>query len=147
MTNEKIQVAENGKQWFIVRCDKGGYEFHIEPLSVSDKASAMKAAETAFDRLTDSEKNRLYEFYIMHAEIEEDGSIDEYRAETYSYHKYEVDIIIDPAGSRIKSAIDNIYAWDGYTESDYIRDCDDNADPEYCEMLHECEVELYEVEF
>lgn len=147
MTNEKIKVGENGKRWFIVRWNKGGYDFHIEPLSVSSKADAMKAAETAFQRLTDSEKHDIGEFYIMHAEIEEDGSIDEYRAETYSYHKYEVDLIEDPTGSRIKFAIDNIFAWDGYTESDYIDDCDGNADHDYCEMLHECEVELYEVEF
>lgn len=83
MTNKKIQVGENGKQWFVVRWNKGGYDFHIEPLSVSSKADAMKAAETTFQRLTDSEKHEISEFYIMHASIEDDGSIDEYRAETY----------------------------------------------------------------
>lgn len=43
-------------------------------------------------------------------------------------------------------AIDNITAPEGYTADDYIRDCDQNADPEWCEMLHAGTVALVEVE-
>lgn len=44
------------------------------------------------------------------------------------------------------SPIDNFTAEDGYTAEQYIKDCDSNADDEWCEMLHRGTVELVEVE-
>ena len=44
------------------------------------------------------------------------------------------------------SAIDTITARAGYTAEDYISDCDKNADPEWCEMLHRGEVSLEQVD-
>lgn len=40
------------------------------------------------------------------------------------------------------SPIDNIEASADYTAADYVRDCMENADPEYCEMLEQGEVKL-----
>lgn len=38
------------------------------------------------------------------------------------------------------SAIDTVEAEPGYTAEQYIKDCDENADEEWCKMLHEGEV-------
>lgn len=44
------------------------------------------------------------------------------------------------------SPIDNFTAEDGYTAEQYIKDCDKNADDEWCKMLHSGTVELVEVD-
>ena len=51
----------------------------------------------------------------------------------------------DPA-TGANSPIDTITARAGYTAEDYIRDCDENADSEWCEMLHRGEVSLEPIE-
>lgn len=48
--------------------------------------------------------------------------------------KYQVNYI-DPK-TRANSEIDTVEAPEGYTAADYIADCDENADAEWCEMLH-----------
>lgn len=58
--------------------------------------------------------------------------------------KYEVNYTDSTTGA--KSAIDVITAVEGYTAEDYIRDCKDNADDEWNEMLANGTVELIEVE-
>lgn len=58
--------------------------------------------------------------------------------------KYEVNYTDSTTGA--KSAIDVITAQEGYTAEDYIRDCKDNADDEWNEMLANGTVELIEVE-
>lgn len=45
------------------------------------------------------------------------------------------------------SPIDNFEEKDGYTAEQYIKDCDDNADEDWCKMLHEGTVELVEVDW
>lgn len=55
--------------------------------------------------------------------------------------KYEVDITING----VTSAIDTITASDDYKAADYIRDCESNADSEYCEMLKSGEISLVEI--
>ena len=44
------------------------------------------------------------------------------------------------------SPIDTITAPDGYTADDYIRDCRENADPEWIEMIESGTVTLTEIE-
>lgn len=71
----------------------------------------------------------------------------------YEIVYYEEDIIMkkyvveytDPE-TGATSPIDNFTAEDGYTAEQYIKDCDKNADDEWCEMLHSGTVELVEVE-
>lgn len=53
-------------------------------------------------------------------------------------------IYTDP-GTGAKSEIDTITEADGYTAADYIRDCDENAAPEWCDMLRRGTVELEEI--
>ena len=45
------------------------------------------------------------------------------------------------------SPIDIIIADDNYTVEDYIRDCEHNADKDWCEMLNIGLVTLVEVEY
>lgn len=44
------------------------------------------------------------------------------------------------------SAIDTVVAQDGYTAEQYIADCENNADEEWVEMLHNGDVEVIEIE-
>lgn len=44
------------------------------------------------------------------------------------------------------SPIDSFTAEDGYTALQYIKDCDKNADDEWCKMLHSGTVELVDVD-
>ena len=55
--------------------------------------------------------------------------------------KYEVDLTING----VTSAIDIITASDDYKAADYIRDCESNADNEFCEMLKTGEISLVEI--
>ena len=41
--------------------------------------------------------------------------------------------------------IDTITAPDGYTPNDYIKGCEENADPEWIEMIHSGDIVLIEV--
>jgi len=52
---------------------------------------------------------------------------------------------IDPDTGAI-SPIDYIEAEDGYTAEKYIKDCESNADEDWCEMLRRGTVTLVEVE-
>lgn len=56
--------------------------------------------------------------------------------------KYEVDITING----VTSAIDTIIASDNYSAENYIKDCENNADNEYCEMLKSGEISLVEID-
>lgn len=58
--------------------------------------------------------------------------------------KYEVNYTDATTGA--KSPIDVIEAADNYTADDYIRDCKDNADDEWNEMLANGSIELIVVE-
>lgn len=58
--------------------------------------------------------------------------------------KYQVNFTDSQTGAT--SAIDIITEKDGYTAEDYIRDCDANADSDYCDMLHSGEVTLEEID-
>lgn len=58
--------------------------------------------------------------------------------------KYQVEYTDPRTGAT--SPIDTISAPAGYTADDYIRDCDANADPDWCEMLHAGTVSLEPVE-
>lgn len=60
------------------------------------------------------------------------------------YEIYEVNYK-DPNTGAI-SPIDTIIAPIGYTAEDYIKDCRDNADPDWCEFLDSGEVIIYAVE-
>lgn len=44
------------------------------------------------------------------------------------------------------SPIDNIEVSEEYTAADYVRNCRENADPEFCEMLAHGEIKLEAVE-
>ena len=44
------------------------------------------------------------------------------------------------------SPIDTIEAPEDYTAEQYIKDCKENADPEWSEMLENGEVKLYAIE-
>jgi hypothetical protein len=48
--------------------------------------------------------------------------------------KYDVDFYEFSSG--MASPIDTIEAPEGYTAEDYIRDCEENADAEWVEMIH-----------
>lgn len=56
--------------------------------------------------------------------------------------KYQVEFL-DENGAT--SPIDIINVPEDYTAEDYIKDCNDNADPEWCEMLKHGKVNLIEV--
>lgn len=56
--------------------------------------------------------------------------------------KYEVDLY----KNGVTSPIDTVEAPHGYTAEDYVRDCDANADEEWCEMLHDGQVILVAIE-
>ena len=43
-------------------------------------------------------------------------------------------------------AIDTVYAPEGYTAEEYVKDCEENADQEWVDMIHAGFVELIEVE-
>lgn len=58
--------------------------------------------------------------------------------------KYQVNYTDPTTGAN--SPIDTITARAGYTAEDYIRDCDENADSDWCEMLHRGEVSLELIE-
>lgn len=44
------------------------------------------------------------------------------------------------------SAIDTIFAQDGYTADDYVKDCEENADLEWVDMLRTGTVTLIEID-
>lgn len=83
MANREFQVDKNGSVWLLVTFEKKRHIERIEPLEVSNSVEAMEAAETILAGMSDTKKRNIAEMYIMHASIEDDGSIDEYRAETY----------------------------------------------------------------
>lgn len=56
---------------------------------------------------------------------------------------FEVDYTDPETGAT--SPIDTIRAFDNYTATDYVRDCEENADPEYVEMLKAGTVELIKI--
>ena len=58
--------------------------------------------------------------------------------------KYQVNYTDPTTGAN--SPIDTITARAGYTAEDYIRDCNENADSDWCEMLHRGEVSLELIE-
>lgn len=58
--------------------------------------------------------------------------------------RYQVDYTDPDTGAT--SPIDTISARAGYTADDYIRDCDANADSDWCEMLHRGSVTLLELD-
>ena len=58
--------------------------------------------------------------------------------------KYEVDFTDNNTG--VTSAIDTITAADNYTAEDYIKDCNDNADTDYIEMLKNGTITLCELD-
>lgn len=58
--------------------------------------------------------------------------------------KYEVEFTDNRTGAT--SPIDTIEAEAGYTAEQYIKDCRENADPEWVEMLEAGEVHLVEIE-
>lgn len=55
-------------------------------------------------------------------------------------------IVYFTEASGATSPIDQIVTEDGYTAEQYVADCDKNADPEWCEMLHSGEVTLEPIE-
>lgn len=67
-----------------------------------------------------------------------------YYKEDIIMKKYVVEYADPETGAT--SPIDNFTAEDGYTAEQYIKDCDSNADDEWCEMLHRGTVTLVEVE-
>ena len=58
--------------------------------------------------------------------------------------RYEVDYTDHATGAT--TAIDTIEAAEGYTAEQYVKDCDRNADKEWCEMLHNGTVTLVDIE-
>lgn len=58
--------------------------------------------------------------------------------------KYEVNFTDNNTGAT--SAIDTITAADNYTADDYIKDCNNNADADYIEMLKNGIITLYEID-
>lgn len=58
--------------------------------------------------------------------------------------KYEVNFTDNNTGAT--SAIDTITAADNYTADDYIKDCNNNADADYIEMLKNGTITLYEID-
>ena len=58
--------------------------------------------------------------------------------------QYQVDYTDSRMGAT--SPIDTITAPEGYTAADYIRDCNENADPEWCEMLKAGSVQLIQID-
>lgn len=67
-----------------------------------------------------------------------------YYKEDIIMKKYVVEYADPETGAT--SPIDNFTAEDGYTAEQYIKDCDSNADDEWCEMLHRGTVTLVEVD-
>lgn len=66
------------------------------------------------------------------------------RLEDSAMKHYEVDYIDPETGAT--SPIDNVEAKAGYTAEDYVRDCEENADEEWVDMLHRGTVKLIEVD-
>lgn len=58
--------------------------------------------------------------------------------------QYEVNYTDRTTGAT--SAIDTITAPNNYTAADYIRECEENGDPDYVKMLHDGIITLIEVE-
>ena len=58
--------------------------------------------------------------------------------------KYEVNYTDRTTGAT--SAIDTIAAPNNYTAADYVRECEENGDPDYVEMLHAGNVTLVEID-
>lgn len=58
--------------------------------------------------------------------------------------KYQVDFYDYDNGAT--SAIDTVEGPDDYTAEQYVKDCEENADEEWVEMLHNGEVTLTEIE-
>ncbi len=58
--------------------------------------------------------------------------------------KYEVNYTDSTTGAT--SALDVITAPNNYTAADYIRDCEENGDPDYVEMLHDGIITLVEID-
>ena len=58
--------------------------------------------------------------------------------------RYQVDFTDNNTG--VTSAIDTITAADNYTAEDYIKDCNDNADIDYIEMLKNGTITLCEID-
>lgn len=58
--------------------------------------------------------------------------------------KYEINFTDNNTGAT--SAIDTITAADNYTADDYIKDCNNNADADYIEMLKNGTITLYEID-
>ena len=56
--------------------------------------------------------------------------------------RYEVNITING----VTSEIDTITVADNYTAEDYVRDCEENADSEWCEMLRTGDVTIIEID-
>lgn len=56
---------------------------------------------------------------------------------------YAVDVTDPKTGARFTADI--IWEEKGYTREKYIADCEENADEEWCEMLREGDVAVYEV--
>lgn len=57
--------------------------------------------------------------------------------------KYEVNYTDATMG--VTSAIDTITAPNDYTAADYVRDCEENGDAEFVEMLHVGIITLVEI--
>lgn len=58
--------------------------------------------------------------------------------------KYEVNYTDRTTGAT--SAIDTIAAPNNYTAADYIRECEENGDPDYVEMLHDGIITLVKID-
>lgn len=58
--------------------------------------------------------------------------------------KYQINFKDNTTGAT--SAIDTIEATTGYTADDYIRDCQENADDEWCKMLENGTVTIEQIE-
>ena len=58
--------------------------------------------------------------------------------------KYQVNFTDWESGATLE--IDSIMKEEGYTAEDYVKDCMSNADEEWCEMLANGTVTLYEIE-
>ena len=95
--------------------------------------------DKAFTAYTEEDLRELAEKVISYREaLEETEEVQNSR-----YHDYIVYLTDSKTGAT--SPIDNITTDAGYTADQYVKECEENADPEWIELLHSGEVTMEEV--
>lgn len=106
---------------------------------------AIEEAKNQWDHLTYAEQKKRTVFVMesVNPDPDADNHFDGNLVWT-SEQKYAVNITYYSNGAT--SSIDSVTAPTGYTAEDYISDCQDNTDDDWCEMLKTGDVKLVEID-